>query len=39
MFASSLSLLLADFMGIGEFQMTTTEVVVLVLILLGVIVV
>src|SRR4051794_24169904 len=35
MFTSSLVVLLADFMGLGEFQMTTTGFVVLVLILLA----
>ena len=34
MFTSSLSLLLADFMGIGDFHMTTTGLVVLIVILL-----
>src|SRR4051794_39768628 len=35
MFTSSLSMLLADFLQIGEFQMTTTGLVVLILILLA----
>src|SRR4249920_849003 len=34
MFASSLSLLLADFMGIGDFHLTATGLVLLVLLLL-----
>ena len=35
MFTSSLSMLLADFLGFGGFQLSTTAIVVLILILLA----